>query len=166
MLCFPLLLLSPPFLHLHPSVREMAGSDLGQLLSHAAKAGDASQVRSLIDRNANINQCNNYIKPLHLACSKGHVEVACMLINHNADVNHCNSINSTPLQSACLNGHVEVACMLINHNANVNQGTKTNNITPLHLACMNGHVEVACMLIELGADFNIIDVCCLDSVTD
>jgi ankyrin repeat protein len=79
--------------------REMAASDLGQLLLDATKAGDASQVRSLIDHNANVNHCNNY------------------------------------------------------------------NNTPLHLACMNGHGEVACMLIDLGADFNIINVCCLDSVT-
>jgi ankyrin repeat protein len=53
----------------------------------------------------------------------------------------------------------------VDHNANVNQCNKYNN-TPLHYACLNGHVEVACMLIDLGADFNIINVCCLDSVTD
>jgi ankyrin repeat protein len=55
--------------------------------------------------------------------------------------------------------------MLIDHNANVNHCTIDNN-TPLHCACMKGHVEVACMLVDLGADFNIISVCYLDSVTD
>ena len=78
----------------------MAGFDLGQLLLDTAEEGDASQVRSLIDHNANVNQCDNY------------------------------------------------------------------NTTPLHWACRHGHGEVACMLIDHGADFNIINVCCLDSVTD
>ena len=100
----------------------MAASDLGQLLLDAAKAGDASQVRSLIDHNANVNQCDSInITPLHLACINGHGEVACMLIDHNADVNQCTNDNITPLHWACIKGLVEVACMLIDHNANVNQ---------------------------------------------
>jgi ankyrin repeat protein len=174
-----LFLLPPSFLHHHiPHLhcqrergrweieREMEASDLGQLLLDAAKAGDASQVRSLIDRNANVNQRDNINDtPLHWACMNGHGEVACMLIDHNANVNQCGYYNNTPLHLACRRGHGEVACMLIDHNANVNQ-CNNNNITPLHLACMYGHVEVACMLIDLGADFNIINVCCLDSVTD
>jgi ankyrin repeat protein len=100
----------------------MAASDLGQLLLHAAKEGDASQVRSLIDHNANVNQygCTNNDTPLHWACMKGHVEVACMLIDHNANVNQCNNFNNTPLHVACRYGRGEVACMLIDHNANVN----------------------------------------------
>jgi ankyrin repeat protein len=66
----------------------MAGSDLDQLLLDATKAGDASQVRSLIGHNANVNQCNNYNNiPLHLACLHGDGEMACMLIDHNANVN-------------------------------------------------------------------------------
>jgi ankyrin repeat protein len=146
--------------------REMAGFDLGQLLLHTAEEGDASQVRSLIGHNANVNQGDNYnYTPLHLACMHGHGEVACMLIDHNANVNQCNNYNMTPLHMACSNGHVEVACMLIDHNANLNQCNNNNN-TPLHWACHNGHVEVACMLIDHGADINIINVCCLDSVTD
>ena len=111
----------------------MAASDLDQLLLDATKAGDASQVRSLIGHNANVNHCNiNNNTPLHVACIFGHGEVACMLIDHNANVNHCDNYNDTPL----------------------------------HWACMNGLGEVACMLIDHGADINIINVCCLDSVTD
>jgi ankyrin repeat protein len=68
----------------------MAGSDLGQLLLDAAKAGDASQVRSLIDHNANVNQGNDFNDtPLHWACQGGHGEVACMSIDHGANVNQC-----------------------------------------------------------------------------
>jgi hypothetical protein len=133
---------------------KMEASDLDQLLLDAAKAGDASQVRSLIDRNANVNQCNKYYNtPLHLACMHRHGEVACMLIDHNANVNQCNKYNNTPLHLACQYGHVKVACMLIGHNANVNQCNKYNT-TPLHWACINGHVEVACMLIDHSANVN------------
>jgi ankyrin repeat protein len=132
---------------------KMAGSDLGQLLLDATEAGDASQVRSLIDHNANVNHCNYCNTPLHLACQHGHVEVACMLINRNANVNQCDIYNITPLHLACLNGHGEVACMLIDHNANVNQCTNYN-ITPLHYACQHGLVEVACMLIDHNANVN------------
>ena len=100
---------------------KMAGSDLGQLLMDATKAGDASQVRSLIDHNGNVNQCDKYNNtPLHYACMHGHGEVACMLIDHNANVNQCGYNNSTPLHLACMNGHIEVACMLIDHGADFN----------------------------------------------
>ena len=99
----------------------MATSDLDQLLLDATKEGDASQVRSLIDHSANVNQCHIYNNtPLHLTCLHGHGKVACMLIDHNANVNQCNSINDTPLHYACMNGHVEVACMLIDHGADFN----------------------------------------------
>jgi ankyrin repeat protein len=75
----------------------------------------------LINHNANVNQCNKYNDtPLHLACSNGHGEVACMLINHNANVNQGNKYNNTPLHWACMYGHGKVACMLIDHGADFN----------------------------------------------
>jgi ankyrin repeat protein len=99
----------------------MAASDLDQLLLDAAEEGDVSQVRSLIDHNANVNHGNKYNNtPLHLACTNGHGEVACMLIDHNANVNQCNIYNTTPLHFACMYGHVEVACTLIDHGADFN----------------------------------------------
>jgi ankyrin repeat protein len=119
---------------------------LDYMILEAIRFGDTRQVQSLISRSSHINLRNGFrVQPLYY-------------VNRNSN-------DDAYLHFACREGHVEVARVLIDYKANVNErGLKYN--TPLHLACINGDVKLACMLIDHGADINIINVCCLDFVTD
>jgi ankyrin repeat protein len=138
---------------------------LDKELLKAVQTGDASQVTSLIEYNANVNQCDNESNtPLHWACRNGHDEVAKVLIARNANVNQCDNFNNTPLHWACFKGLDDVAMHLIDHGAKINI---TNVRCVVVLCCvvlccvvlcvaftMSVHVSVRC-LIDLGGMYGV-----------
>ena len=58
-----------------------------QELLDACRTGDLQTVKELIENKVNINQFDkNKSTPLHLAVSKGHIEIAQLLLENGAGV--------------------------------------------------------------------------------
>jgi len=75
--------------------------DLDEALIAAAREGKLEEIRSLLDRGANINAGgadNN--TPLHDASANGHHQCVELLLDRNANVNAVNTDNYTPLHYA------------------------------------------------------------------
>ncbi len=110
-------------------------------------------VNDLIALGANLNwqdEDDFNRTPLHMAASRGKVEIARMLIDAGANVNVQNEYGSTPLHVAARRVEVEIARMLIDAGAYVDVQDKSG-WTPLHVAAIYGNVEIARMLIDAGA---------------
>ncbi len=72
--------------------------------------------------------------PLHLACERGHLEVARLLVRANANVRATDRFWRSPLHLACEAGHTGTALLLLERGANALRIDK-NGKSPLHLAC-------------------------------
>jgi len=106
------------------------------------------------------------LRPLHVAASKGQVDVASRLISDGADVNARDDGGYTPLHFAAERGHVEVVSLLLSMGADVHagmgnsfakylQGYKSGSgvgASALHCAVLKGRTEIAALLISHGAD--------------
>jgi len=123
----------------------------GRLLS-ASGEGNLEEVKSLLDRGANVN-AEDHIKqtPLHMAAWFDSTEIARLLLDRGARVDAEDDEKETPLHRAAYSGRTAVARLLIDRGANVN-AEDGDKWTPLHMAARNGHTEVAKLLILNGAD--------------
>lgn len=120
------------------------GAAIGGELHDAAKAGDITEVRRLIEAGANVKVREDSFTPLHLAASG---DVAQALIDAGANVNAKGKGGATPLHSAASGN---VAQTLIDNDADVN-AKDNEGYTPLDRAA-NG--DVAWTLIDNGVDVN------------
>ncbi|HUU20210.1 MAG TPA: ankyrin repeat domain-containing protein [Sedimentisphaerales bacterium] len=125
----------------------------------AAYEGDLKKVKEIIDRDPNqINvQESEGFTPLHLASSKGHIEIVEFLLNHGADIELEIFNGETPLmlaaQYARHGQQYETIKTLLEHGAKVNHKDE-NGRTALHDAAMYSGKEVINLLISYGADVN------------
>ncbi len=82
------------------------------------------QVKKALEAGALVNDdARNGHRPLQLALTKGHKEVAKLLIEHGADVNYRDRSGQTPLQAAINHGQYENAKLLIQKGAPFNPNT-------------------------------------------
>ncbi|HTU59918.1 MAG TPA: ankyrin repeat domain-containing protein, partial [Polyangiales bacterium] len=91
----------------------------GQTLLHRACAlGKLDDVRSLLDKGADVNARDNaHWTPLHEAALAGHAEVVELLLERGADVRARGLHRDTPLHDACSNGHMKVMMLLVKFGA-------------------------------------------------
>ena len=143
-----------------PPHEPLTTDELTQALHTACSQDRPDEVRSLLQRGANVNgpgvnRCSR-LSPLHVACRNAEVEVVKVLLENGADVDVKTGWKSgkTPLITACIYGRVDVIGALIQHHADVN--LKDNGgTTPLLAACMFGHEECVDALIQHHADVNL-----------
>ena len=127
----------------------------------AAYKGDLKKVKEIIDRHPNqINvQDAQGFTPLHLASSKGHIEIVEFLLNHGADIELEIFNGETPLMLAAQYaryGQYETIKTLLEHGAMVNHKDQHGR-TALHYAAMHRGKEIMNLLISYGADVNARD---------
>jgi ankyrin repeat protein len=124
-------------------------------LHQAAKDGDLEQVKSLIDKGADINAKDEKGQtPLHFAARHGYREVAKLLIAQGADVNaSMTDAPWTPLLDAACTGQTQVVKLLLQHGAKVDAGDALG-YTPLVYALWSKDEEGIKALISAGADIN------------
>ena len=89
------------------------------VLFEAAKAGDAAEVRILLDKDPlGVRAADDHLKTaLHWAAERDHAEVAKVLIDAGADVEAKTTWGATPLDWAATMGSAKVADLLLAHGA-------------------------------------------------
>ena len=138
------------------------GGCLEKPIHHAAYEGDLKKVREIIDRDPNqINvQDAQGFTPLHLASSKGHIEIVEFLLDHGADIELEIFNGDTPLLVAARYARhgkqYETIKTLLEHGAKVNHKDEDGRAA-LHDAAMYSGKEVINLLISYGADVNARD---------
>ena len=130
--------------------------ELNNRLLAAAKAGDAAELRRLLDAGASAlardegsaSEC-----ALIHASRVGSLDCVRLLLERGANVNSTN-FYTTPLMDACRNGHVEVARYLVEQaGADVNQD-ECEDLTALNYAAYSGSIELVDLLLDHGADID------------
>nr|XP_054752318.1 myosin-2 heavy chain-like isoform X2 [Lytechinus pictus] len=122
-------------------------------LHKAAWTGDTIKIKQLTKKgDVNVLDKENRT-PLHLASSKGHIDVIDVLIACKAKLNMCDNDQRSPLMKAVQgNFGVCVETLLINK-ADPNLVDKNGN-TALHLAAIAGAQDPTLFLLENGAMVN------------
>ena len=134
-------------------------------------------LRLLLDSGADVlldAACGrDYETALHVACSRGCVELARMLLEAKANPSATDVLGRTPLLASCLADSPECAELLLAAGADAEQPMTVHNpgATPLYAAACAGSVRCACLLCEeAGAkvdartsnDASPMLVCCQD----
>jgi ankyrin repeat protein len=118
---------------------QMTELEMAPLFMAVAK-NEVATVTSLVNsRNVNARISGNCL--LHIASTKGHIEIAKLLIAQGADVNATTKTNKTSLFFACREGHTSMVALLLSHGAD--PSIKTNEgLTPLSIATKKEIVEL------------------------
>lgn len=82
---------------------------------------------------------HNGATPLHIACAKGHQEIAEMLINAKANMNAKMKTNETPLYFAAKRNQPGLVKVLLDKGAFID--LKIHNVNPLTVAKQSGYTE-------------------------
>ena len=126
-------------------------------LHHAAENGHKDVVEFLLDRGAELNQCNNRgLTPLHFAAKNGHIDVVQLLLDRGADPDSTDKIRLTSLLIGAFKGHVRVVQLLLDRGAEPNTADHIGT-TALQHASKKDHKSVVQLLLNRGADPNTAD---------
>lgn len=117
----------------------------------AARNGDRTALRTLIEKKADVNQTDaDGATALHWAAYHDDLESVDLLITAGANVNAANDLGATPLWNASTNG-VPVAKRLLEAGANPNLALIAGE-TPLMAAARAGQAAVVELLLAKGAN--------------
>jgi ankyrin repeat protein len=131
-----------------------AASLLAGTLLDAAKAGDKTAIRALIQQKADVKAAfPDGATALHWAAYHDDAESVDLLLKAGAAANSANDLGATPLWLAAQNGGAAVVARLLAGGANPNQALLSGE-TPLMVAARGGYVEVATQLLAKGANPN------------
>ncbi|MFH1724991.1 MAG: ankyrin repeat domain-containing protein [Elusimicrobiota bacterium] len=129
-------------------------------LGKASNAGDVRQVRSLLDKGADLNKGKKYkptwdspatyMSPMRLAIEAGHADVVRLLLERGASVDQNGLDGRTPLGYAVAKSDMVIVKLLLAKGADVN-ATGADGIPALTFA---DTVEMADLLLKHGADVN------------
>lgn len=124
-------------------------------LHDAAKIGELTKVKQLIEKGALVNaKSDQGDTPILLSSWKGHLQITRLLIDKGADVNFQQGIGMTPLFVAVMNNHEEVSQLLIEKGANVNSQVGQGEHTPLSMVVSLGNMKITQLLLRNGANIN------------
>lgn len=124
-------------------------------LMKSAFAGDVSFLPLGDGVLSSVNQISAEGRyPLHIATSRGSIELATILLKRGARVDLVNYNGQTPLHWAAWGNQTQMIDLLLKNSANINVADKTGN-TPLMLAVTNGHKEAISLLLAKSANKTI-----------
>ena len=120
-------------------------------LVKAVGAGDLAAAQAAVADGASVSVKGHGMEPLHVACDKGHLDIAQWLHSAGASLDATDNRECIPLHNACSRGHLGIAQWLHGAGASLNT-TDCQGYTPLHFACWDGHLDIAQWLCSVGAD--------------
>ena len=128
-------------------------------LLNAAKAGDLTQVKTLLETgDVDINIIDSFqTSPLMMAVDNRHLAVAEYLLQHGADIQLDNKYGYTPLMQAVMRNDPKMVNMLLDKGAKIDQKNFYTELTPLMMAVDNGSMEMVEQLIARKANLNLQD---------
>lgn len=131
---------------------------LNKRLIRAAEQNDVEEMRSLLQKGADINTrgFKDRVTPLMAAIIKGRKEAAEFLIKNGADVNMPNKSGLTPLMACAITMPVNMMHLLLEKGADVNARDCEGN-TPLVAAALDKQgdgCEKIQLLLQNGANVN------------
>jgi len=158
--------------------------DIAANLCQLASVGDHQNLRQMLyglDLSGDTGDYDGRV-PLHLACSRGHLEACKVLLKYKADPSHTDNFGVTPLQECVNGGHDEVIAFMVRKDAKLkllDEGARMCQVcndgdikelsrllkarvdpnacdydtrTGLHLAACGGNFAVCKLLLRHGAD--------------
>lgn len=127
-------------------------------LYQAVLGNQSSKVKEILSTGINPNSLGRYNRPLlHLAASKGHLEIVKILHQYGADIDKVDRIGFTALFYASLKDQADVVNYLLNNGANVNHisNTRSLHLTPFHLAAIGQSIGSLEALASYQAKMNV-----------
>jgi uncharacterized protein len=121
----------------------------------AIKKGDTEKVVELINFDTErLNMMTPFGTWLHIAASRGKLEIAKKLVELGSDINMVGGVyNGGALNVAASEGHIDIVEYLLSRGAHMDVSEPEKN--PLFGAISNGHIDTARLLIESGIDTEI-----------
>src|SRR5438093_863961 len=127
-------------------------SAAGSAIADAAMKGNREAVRSLLQRNTDVNAPQvDGTTALHWAARLDDLDTADILIRAGAKVSAANREGATPLLLAALNGSAAMIDKLIKAGANPNAPLTPHGDTALMMAARTGKPDAVNVLLEIGA---------------
>lgn len=117
----------------------------------AARRGDLTMVRFLVDKGAKVDACGGRETPLSAAARNSRIDIVIFLMDSGAELDDADSRCDTPLFSAARSGQQEMVRFLLEEGADPNAKAGWRGDTPLHVTEKAGIVK---LLIKYGADVN------------
>jgi ankyrin repeat protein len=134
------------------SVGSLGAAGPSTPLIDAARKADAAAVRTLLQRNVDVNAAEvDGTTALHWAAYVGNFDTAQQLVRAGANVKAANRYGVTPLTLACVRGDAQVVELLLNAGADPNT-TLPEGQTALMTAARSGNVDAVRVLFAHGAD--------------
>ena len=124
----------------------------GSVLCNSAKDGDIETIKTLIERNVDVNITNKHgDTALHWGARGNFFDIVVLLIENDANVNAKNGKGFVPLHWAVAGGYENIVEILLINNADPNI-KNIYNTTPLSLAAKNGYDSIVTLLIKFKAE--------------
>ena len=123
--------------------------------ARACHEGDTETVEAFVQGGGDVTDERVPVYPLHIAVSRGHVELAALLLKHGADADYYAGVKEAgpaALHLAAEGGSAPMVALLLDNGADVNLSATKFDATPLHFAAINGHAGAAAALVAAGAD--------------
>lgn len=122
------------------------------LLERAVQAGNAQQVRTLLDQGVDVDAVNTKgSTALMWAVQYEHASIAKMLLEKGANPNAENKAGYIALGKAAAKGYTAIVNLLLGYGANINQADE-NGRTALMNAAAQGHADIVQMFIDKGVN--------------
>jgi ankyrin repeat protein len=124
-----------------------------------AISGDLDELQSHIDANKdiiNVKDEDHGNVPLHIACSKGNIDMVHYLVRKGASLNIQDVYGNTPLHYALDKSNNEIAFYLMKHGCDVNISDYRGN-TPLHTAALRNNYDGVATVLKYGGNPDALD---------
>ena len=124
----------------------------------AAREGDETAIRQLLEGDVDVDAKYDGQTPLRLAARWGHREVVRMLLKMNPDTDISDSEGNTALLLASQYGHKEVVRLLLKEEVEMDIDAQNNSgQTALHIAANQGYEAIVQILLNQEADVDKVD---------
>jgi len=128
---------------------------IAESLVNAARAGDITKMRELLEEGADIQETVVGNTALHYAVFYSHINAVQFLVEEaGANINAQNLSGQTPLNWAVERSNMELTSLLLEYGADTDIMDKTGS-TALHKAAGAGNFEIVKLLVEKGAAIDV-----------